>query len=646
MKTKKRRIALSAVSVLLVIALLAGGTMAWFTDTEKVNANFSAGVLDISVKSGEEKAETLEFKNLRPMLYDNFVKEFVANDKDNNLANNDQDPANYPAANIPAYFKPVEITNEGTLPTNVVLSVDLAKGAECKDGEKQFDPVDLMNGTMTDVTDPDHPVCNNMLKDVLKIFVYKQVGSSWEKIEDVNLNKDYKANEAGTKNESETAYTTVTIPAGGNAAYVIAGYLPETVANAYQGKHFHGELVANAYQTDEKVEGVAPDTTPETKNSAVAFRDVVTGEEIEAPEYQLADGTYLFSAVPYRSANIVLVKAPEKYEFKPAKQSFTATVTDGKIEPAPVFTLKEIGVAKIKVHFVDTENNEIGSAFVSAPEADFPYTVETSMATLPEGWAYNPAAQGGQVSNLVDGNPTDVTFPVKPIVPVTATIAVKYQTADGAVAGTTSLGVEFQSNETKNIPANDYAEQIAAGLPADYQLGSLDGLAISIVDGAVTSGDLVVPVTLQPVNIARTATASADASETNAFLPDKAIDGIVDRGSNNKSRWASAATETEHWLKLDFGKQEPIKGVAIEWERRNVTNYELQISNDGNNWETVYHRTRSYDQYHEIVNLSEAKNARYLRVKINNFESNSEGIDWPTVSIFELEVYRFDVPQA
>ena len=50
MKTKKSRVVLSSVSVLLVLSLLAGMTMAWFTDTEKVNANFTAGVLDISVK--------------------------------------------------------------------------------------------------------------------------------------------------------------------------------------------------------------------------------------------------------------------------------------------------------------------------------------------------------------------------------------------------------------------------------------------------------------------------------------------------------------------------------------------------------------------------------------------------------------------
>ena len=61
MKTKKSRVVLSSVSVLLVLSLLAGMTMAWFTDTEKVNANFTAGVLDISVKPGETDKGDLTF---------------------------------------------------------------------------------------------------------------------------------------------------------------------------------------------------------------------------------------------------------------------------------------------------------------------------------------------------------------------------------------------------------------------------------------------------------------------------------------------------------------------------------------------------------------------------------------------------------
>ena len=60
MKAKKSRVILSGVSLLLVLCLLAGGTMAWFTDTEKVDTNFTAGILDVSVKPGEEGQKRME----------------------------------------------------------------------------------------------------------------------------------------------------------------------------------------------------------------------------------------------------------------------------------------------------------------------------------------------------------------------------------------------------------------------------------------------------------------------------------------------------------------------------------------------------------------------------------------------------------
>ena len=126
MKAKKSRVVLSSVSVLLVLSLLAGMTMAWFTDTEKVNANFTAGVLDISVKPGETDKGDLTFENLRPMLYDNFYKELEPNGNEkwvNDVTQDnttDLDDEDY--APVPAYFKPVTITNEGTLPTKVKLS--------------------------------------------------------------------------------------------------------------------------------------------------------------------------------------------------------------------------------------------------------------------------------------------------------------------------------------------------------------------------------------------------------------------------------------------------------------------------------------------------------------------------------------------
>ena len=52
MKAKKSRVILSGVSLLLVLCLLVGGTMAWFTDRATVEPNFRAGSVDVRVKPG------------------------------------------------------------------------------------------------------------------------------------------------------------------------------------------------------------------------------------------------------------------------------------------------------------------------------------------------------------------------------------------------------------------------------------------------------------------------------------------------------------------------------------------------------------------------------------------------------------------
>ena len=254
-KTKKSRAILSGISVLLVLCLLAGGTMAWFTDTEKVNTNFTAGILDISVKPGEAASTDLTFDNLRPMQLKNFNAELAGNGSDkwtNDVTQNNTTgvyPGDY-ADPVPAYFKPVVITNDGTLPTKVQISLELGEG--CADGEPA-----LTEDGFT-ITQGKTEACDNGLKEALKVFVYYNENDlnegGWTQVADVNLNTDY----AGADDGARDTYTTVMIPAGGSVRYVIAGYLPENAGNAYQGQHYHGKLVLNAYQMD-TTDGGDPD---------------------------------------------------------------------------------------------------------------------------------------------------------------------------------------------------------------------------------------------------------------------------------------------------------------------------------------------------------------------------------------------------
>lgn len=257
MKANKKRIILSALSLVLVFCLLAGGTMAWFTDTEKVAGNFSAGILDIEVNPDPENenfttTKPMEFKNLRPMLLENFDKELVRYDAEtetfadvNNLENNNQDPKNY-GDNLPIYFRPVRVENRGTLPIYIHLGMNATAGNDTEPVLYGDNKYEIDQGLYKDKT------CENTLEDALKIFVYKWVPNpdneeegEWERIENVNLNK-----ETATSNEKICYDPTDIIGANEEVTYIIGGYLPSTADNKYQGQHYHGALEVTAQQAD------------------------------------------------------------------------------------------------------------------------------------------------------------------------------------------------------------------------------------------------------------------------------------------------------------------------------------------------------------------------------------------------------------
>ena len=437
MKAKKSRVILSGVSLLLVLCLLVGGTMAWFTDTEKVDTNFTAGILDVSVKPGEEGQTALDFKNLRPMLYENFYNELDKNEWNNDVTQGGttglKDSHYEP---VPAYFKPVDITNEGTLPTKVKLSLEAGNG--CADGE----PI-LTKDNITITQDGSKQDCANRLAPVLKVFVYKLVGEDWTLVEGVNLNTAYDEDAANpdgvasenTAEEANSTYMTAMIPANGTAQYVIAGYLPETVGNAYQGQHYHGNLVLNAYQMDDTAAG-NPDeggSSSEDPDDPDRFNDNVT---IEWRENTL-DGTLVQSRkVTVKSDTTIAAAdyaAPEGYVYSPdaAEQSSAVTVDDetGVATPATVvFTVvpEEAETIEYVLQYRNTVDGELltetktvslevpGEYTIATP--DWAGRTVTITAPLPEGYVFDPAVQSFNVSVDADGvaTPETVTFGVKP----------------------------------------------------------------------------------------------------------------------------------------------------------------------------------------------------------------------------------------
>ena len=144
-------------------------------------------------------------------------------------------------------------------------------------------------------------------------------------------------------------------------------------------------------------------------------------------------------------------------------------------------------------------------------------------------------------------------------------------------------------------------------------------------------------------NLALGQTATASSSYPNrSWTPDKAVDGDV---SGSDSRWSSKrATGTsnegtgdtgtkEQWLAVDLGEETPINQIEIYWEAAFATEYDIQVSLNGEDYETVKTCTaeEAGQQTHRDLGVD---SARFVRIYCREPKTASYGY-----SIYELEVY-------
>ena len=272
----KRKLAMSGVAILVVLTLVAGATMAWFTDTEKVNANFKAGILDISVSDDDAADGTeLTFENMRPMTYEAFEKEALETLAMSGTTSSPYDGEGYDPN--PVYVQQFAINNAGTLPVKVKLTFEEVDPA-ADDTIKKI----VSNGNGGIRQTEETVACNNELgkwydaaavenaypngfeagDDIYNADFYKGVSTKlhfvlfekdaeegWKPVnEDISLKTLLKINNAnGVELDG-------IIPAGATAennTYALGAYLDETAGNEYQNKEYHVNFTVNAKQVDE-----------------------------------------------------------------------------------------------------------------------------------------------------------------------------------------------------------------------------------------------------------------------------------------------------------------------------------------------------------------------------------------------------------
>ena len=143
-------------------------------------------------------------------------------------------------------------------------------------------------------------------------------------------------------------------------------------------------------------------------------------------------------------------------------------------------------------------------------------------------------------------------------------------------------------------------------------------------------------------NVALSKTATSSSNETSTFTADKAVDGSKARDS----RWASAVSSDPQWITVDLGAKTQIENIIIEWERKNATEYKVQVSDDNENWTNLYAATSAPTKNRQEINLDKPVATRYIRIYIDKHIANADGVNWNNVSIYEIEIYNGGIPKG
>jgi hypothetical protein len=97
---------------------------------------------------------------------------------------------------------------------------------------------------------------------------------------------------------------------------------------------------------------------------------------------------------------------------------------------------------------------------------------------------------------------------------------------------------------------------------------------------------------------------TASSTESAAYPAADATDG------NTATRWSSAFADPQ-WLQVDLGSQATISQVTLDWEAAYATAFQIQTSNDGSTWTTIYSTTTGTGG---TQNLSVTGTGRYVRM--------------------------------
>jgi len=147
--------------------------------------------------------------------------------------------------------------------------------------------------------------------------------------------------------------------------------------------------------------------------------------------------------------------------------------------------------------------------------------------------------------------------------------------------------------------------------------------------GSLWIDHLVLEERVAPVRTPPLPKASASTSADNES-PELAID------ADQFSRWKSGSLAAEQWLQLDFGQAREYGGLSIDWDPQDyATAYEVQASDDGTTWNTLYRSTQG-NGGRDYVYLPDGE-SHALRLALQK-SSRGQGYGIRQIAVLPLEL--------
>lgn len=194
----------------------------------------------------------------------------------------------------------------------------------------------------------------------------------------------------------------------------------------------------------------------------------------------------------------------------------------------------------------------------------------------------------------------------------------------------TDLGYAVYGNTDKNLSSAQINEQGALNIYLVEGASGKATITISATDseGAIGFSSFTLNVGEDNGNLAQFKPVTASSFEGAGHEPEFVADADLN------TRWSSEY-EDEEWIYIDLAEKIQFDQVKLHWEVAYGKAYEIEVSDDAENWTTVFEETNGNGE-EDIINF-EATEGRYVRMK-----GITRGTQWG-YSLWEFEV-RANVP--